>query len=119
MFEKGMNNFRSARDEHAEIENRWRVLTSREARLNVREKAVREKETEIRRFINANPPTQMAAPMPTTFQFPTQLSCTGMPPPTPRNPSRRRKNQDKDYAKLAVKPDKNTSGTTTIDEKSL
>lgn len=118
MFEKGMNNFRSARDEHAEIENRWRVLSSREAHLNVREKAVRERETEIRRFINANPPMQMAAHMPTPFQLPTQVSYPRMPPPTPRQPSKRSKNhdkkvprEDKDYAQFAVKPDKDTDTT--------
>lgn len=119
MFEKGMNNFRSARDEHVEIENRWRILSSREAHLNVREKAVRERETEVRRFINANPPMQMAAHIPTPFNSPAHISYPRMPPPTPRQPSKRSKNikntkgprEDKDYAQFAVKPD-NDTGTT-------
>ena len=118
-----MNNFRSARDEYVEIENRWRLLSSREARLNLREKEVRQREDEIRRFMTTDTPMQMAPHNQTPIQLPIQVSHLRMPPPPSRQPfkkSRKPKTngrcEGKDYAQYAVRPDKAMDTTTTTNE---
>lgn len=108
-----MNNFRSARDENVDIENRWRLLYSREAHLNIREKEVRQREAEIRRFMSSGPPMQMAPHAQTPIQLPMQVSHPRMPPPPTRKGFKKSRKhitsglcEGKDYAQYAVRPDK-------------
>lgn len=113
-----MDNVRSHRDEFMEIENRWRLLSSREAHLSLREKAVREREEEIRRFMASN----------TSMPMPLALSVSVPPPiqqPIPHFKHINRKNihafvnnknkdNDKDYSRLAaVRPEKKPRTATT------
>lgn len=103
-----MNNFRSTSDEFMEIEDRWRLLSSREAMLVKREKDVRVKEEEVRRFIGANyrsmPMVSMAMPMQT------QMSKPHHPNKHHRNHYKKRPflanvDADKDYSQFAAKPE--------------
>jgi hypothetical protein len=99
-----MNSFRSPRDEHMEIENRWRLLLEREANLSRRERDVRVKEEDIRRFIRSNSITSMQPVMP---QMPQMPPIRHSPPYTHSKKSRKKSfnNNDKDYSRFAVKPD--------------
>ena len=107
-----MDNVRSHRDEFMEIENRWRLLSSREAHLSLREKEVRAREEDIRRFVASN--TSM--PMPMSMAPPMSVPPR-MQQPIPhfkhdhfRNKKRGCINNDKDYSRLAaVKPEKESS----------
>lgn len=87
-----MNNanfgFRTPRDEFMDIENRWRLISSREANLDKREREVRAREEDIRRFLHTNP-AQM--PMP--------------PPPPVHNRNNRKGFKNKDYSQFAVNAD--------------
>ena len=104
-----MNNFRSARDEFMEIENRWRLLSSREAILAKREQDVRAKEEEIRQFMNANHSMSMVS-MAKPMRTPTQISKPHGPQWTPpaqhkhhyRNHSKKAPREDKDYSQFAA-----------------
>lgn len=108
-----MANFRSTRDEFMDIEHRWRLVASREARLEKRERDVRLKEEEIRQFMNINPPVTMATPM----RMPMHHQPPQPSPPLHQKPARNHRknristNTDKDYAQFAVVPRKDTTGT--------
>lgn len=120
-----MNNFRSTHDEFVDIENRWRLLSSREAILAKRERDVRAKEEEIRELMSVNQSrsmVSMAMPMRTPMQMPT--------PRAPHQPQqkhhkqhrnhnikafRKKQHNDKDYSQFAVQPEKNTEIITNID----
>lgn len=95
-----MNRFRSARDEHIEIENRWRLLNLREAHLNVREKEVRQREADIRHFISTNPMM--------TSQIQTPVHALHPRMPRPRQTFKKH-GKHKDYSQFAVRTEKETN----------
>ncbi|CAM9105957.1 unnamed protein product [Ectocarpus sp. 12 AP-2014] len=91
-----------------DIENRWRVIASREACLEKRERDIRAKEEDIRQFMNVNPPVAVA--MQTNMHM-------AQPPPRPLLPPKHQKQhtrhikkakiferEDKDYSRFAVQP---------------
>lgn len=96
-------NFRSPRDEFDEVENRWRLLASREAHLSQREREVRRKEEEIRRFLsNHNNINNNLNNSITTMPLPVQMRKTQQHQLNSFKNKKFKKN-DKDYARLAVK----------------
>lgn len=98
-------NFRSPRDEFDEVENRWRLLASREAHLSHREREVRRKEEEIRRFLsNHNNMNNNLNNSMITMPLPVQMRTTQQ---HRQNSFKKKKikTTDKDYARLAVKTD--------------
>lgn len=95
-------NFRSPRDEFDEVENRWRLLASREAHLSHREREVRRKEEEIRRFLSNH--NNMNNNLNNSMPLPVQMRTTQQ---HRQNSFKKKKikTTDKDYARLAVKTD--------------
>lgn len=103
-----MTNIRSTRDEFMDIENRWRVIASREASLEKRERDVRLKEEQIRQFMNTNHPIAMAMPSRMSMpHLPTQPSLNTQGKQVRHNKKtriNRNMNMDKDYSQFAVVP---------------
>ncbi len=101
-------NFRSARDEFAEIEKRWMALSSREALLGKREQEVRKREAEVRRMMGTGGSRHAQRLMQTPTQTPMQTPQTPMltpmvapmvtPMPMPLPPPMRREPQHRQPA---------------------